>query len=179
MASRVNKVIGIEIVDSAVRDAQVNAEKNGIKNVEYICNKAETVMKSLIGRPVAGCSRTVAIVDPPRGGLHPKVLVPMLYCNVMDRLVYVSCNPKTLADNAIDLCRADKGAKITFYPVKAVAVDMFPHSSHCEMVMLFKRYFHTKKDPNGDSNSNNNNNGEKKESKPAAVEEESKPAAVE
>ncbi|KAK3206012.1 hypothetical protein Dsin_020058 [Dipteronia sinensis] len=109
----------------------------------------------------------VAIVDPPRGGLHPTVIKVLRTHSHLRRLVYISCNPETLVANAIELCtpspeKFDKGNKDNrgwrnmssaglarrraksmpvsepFQPVKAMAVDLFPHTSHCEMVMLLE-----------------------------------------
>ncbi|GMH10947.1 hypothetical protein Nepgr_012788 [Nepenthes gracilis] len=111
----------------------------------------------------------VAIVDPPRGGLHPSVIKALRTNAWLRRLVYISCNPETLVGNAIELCtpstddKTEKGSKRNqgwrnmgnaalarrraksmpvsepFQPVKAMAVDLFPHTPHCEMVMLLER----------------------------------------
>jgi tRNA (uracil-5-)-methyltransferase len=110
----------------------------------------------------------VAIVDPPRSGLHPAVIKALRTHPRLKRLVYISCNPETLVANAIELCtpsfdEPDRGNKNyrgrkkigiaalarhraksmptseAFRPVKAMAVDLFPHTDHCEMVMLLER----------------------------------------
>ncbi|CAM0908088.1 unnamed protein product [Alopecurus aequalis] len=109
----------------------------------------------------------VAIVDPPRAGLHPTVIKVLRTNPRIRRLVYISCNPDTLMANAIELCtptsvnkernrghrgwRNMSGASLArlrtksmpsseaFVPKRAMAVDLFPHTSHCEMVMLFER----------------------------------------
>lgn len=110
----------------------------------------------------------VAIVDPPRVGLHPIVIKALRTHPRLRRLVYISCNPETLVANAIELCtpspqKIEKGNKNNrawrnmssaglarhraksmplsepFRPVKAMAVDLFPHTPHCEMVMLLER----------------------------------------
>ncbi|XP_050213040.1 zinc finger CCCH domain-containing protein 24 [Mercurialis annua] len=110
----------------------------------------------------------VAIVDPPRNGLHPTVIKALRTHSGLRRLVYISCNPETLVANAIELCtpspdKIEKGNKNNrgwrnmssaglarhraksmpiseaFHPVKAMAVDLFPHTTHCEMVMLLER----------------------------------------
>ncbi|KAJ9698146.1 hypothetical protein PVL29_007300 [Vitis rotundifolia] len=110
----------------------------------------------------------VAIVDPPRGGLHPIVIKALRTHACLRRLVYISCNPESLVANAIELCtpsadKTEKGNKNNrgwrnmssaglarhraksmpnsepFQPVKAMAVDLFPHTPHCEMVMLLER----------------------------------------
>ncbi|KAM0900902.1 hypothetical protein ACQ4PT_020365 [Festuca glaucescens] len=109
----------------------------------------------------------VAIVDPPRAGLHPTVIKVLRTHPRIRRLVYISCNPDTLVANAIELCtptsenrEKNKGHRAwrnmssaglarqrtksmpssePFVPKRAMAVDLFPHTSHCEMVMLFER----------------------------------------
>ncbi|KAL2328618.1 hypothetical protein Fmac_022045 [Flemingia macrophylla] len=110
----------------------------------------------------------VAIVDPPRAGLHPTVIKALRTHPRLRRLVYISCNPETLVANAIELCtpspaKIEKGNKDNrgwrnmssaglarhraksmpiseaFHPVKAMAVDLFPHTPHCELVMLLER----------------------------------------
>jgi len=83
-----------------------------------------------------------AIVDPPRSGLHADCLRALRNCRHIQRLVYVSCNPsKSLPRDAVALCGPPsqrlKGE--AFRPVKAIPVDMFPHTSHCEVVMVFER----------------------------------------
>eukprot|EP00898_Chlorokybus_atmophyticus_P009212 jgi/Chlat1/9292/Chrsp99S08500 len=97
----------------------------------------------------------IAIVDPPRTGLHHSVLRSLRAHRKLQRLIYVSCNPDTFALNAVDLCgpsqdHLDRGGAAgrkrqklhrmkPFVPVKSVAVDLFPHTQHCEMVTLFER----------------------------------------
>ncbi|XP_044963964.1 zinc finger CCCH domain-containing protein 24 [Hordeum vulgare subsp. vulgare] len=284
LAHRVGMVVGIEMNESAVVDAQRNALINGIKNCRFVCGKAEDVMGSLLteylGSPqqhiaasesnsevnaagkkedivdgaenngksmdslteendngesqqlgdksanhptcsskeleggheqcneavrnqnseeasslvndesvdakaadgsehiktsnndvlaAIGCQfkNFVAIVDPPRAGLHPTVIKVLRTHPRIRRLVYISCNPDTLVANAIELCtpstehrEKNKGHRgwrnmssaglarqrtksmpnsEPFVPKRAMAVDLFPHTSHCEMVMLFER----------------------------------------
>lgn len=85
----------------------------------------------------------VAVVDPPRAGLHKNVLHALRAETRLRRLVYVSCNPDSMALNCADLCtpqgpRGDSGGA-PFRPVKAMAVDLFPHTPHCEAVLLLER----------------------------------------
>jgi len=85
----------------------------------------------------------VAVVDPPRAGLHKNVLHALRAETRLRRLVYVSCNPESMALNCADLCtpqgpRGDSGGA-PFRPVKAMAVDLFPHTPHCEAVLLLER----------------------------------------
>jgi tRNA (uracil-5-)-methyltransferase len=90
--------------------------------------------------------RVVAIVDPPRAGLHPDVVRALRTCKSLKRVVYVSCNPTgSLIEDALRLClpqAENSKSKLKgppFTPRLAVPVDLFPHTPHCEMVMLFER----------------------------------------
>ncbi|EFC49561.1 S-adenosylmethionine-dependent methyltransferase [Naegleria gruberi] len=144
MASSVSRVIGIEMVESSVNDARKNAQLNNIQNITFVCGKAEdTITTKMVEHNLNSSNvECVAVVDPPRSGLHKKVLESILRSPTIEKLIYVSCNPKTLVENAIRLCgptstvRASYGA---FKPVKAIAVDMFPHTEHCEMICVFER----------------------------------------
>ncbi|KAL4223292.1 tRNA methyltransferase 2 [Mactra antiquata] len=140
VAKNVNKVIGIEMCSQAIDDAKINATLNSVTNVTYHCAKAEDVMKD-ITKSLYGSTNVVAIVDPPRGGLHSSVLVAIRNCRSINKLVYVSCNVNGALNNLIDLVRPTskrlKGER--FYPIKAVPVDLFPYTNHCELVVLFER----------------------------------------
>ena len=85
----------------------------------------------------------VAIVDPPRAGLHKNVLSALRRESRLKRLVYVSCNSKTMAENTIDLCMPQgedgNGGGAPFKPVKALALDLFPHTEHVEAILLLER----------------------------------------
>lgn len=139
LAKRVKKVIGIEICQEAVEDAKVNAKLNGLSNVEFHCGKAEDVFPNILNALVS--PSITAIVDPPRAGLHSKVILAIRRAEHLKRLVYVACNAKAAMTNFIDLCRAPsnrvRGAP--FRPVRAMAVDLFPQTMHVEMLLLLER----------------------------------------
>lgn len=139
LAKRVKKVIGIELCQEAVEDAQANAKANGLTNVEFHCGKAEDVFPTVLNAVVS--PNVTAIVDPPRAGLHSKVILAIRKAEHLKRLVYVACNAKAAMNNFIDLCRAPsnrvRGA--AFRPVRAMAVDLFPQTMHCETILLFER----------------------------------------
>ncbi|KAJ8543924.1 hypothetical protein K7X08_025542 [Anisodus acutangulus] len=171
----------IENIDSM--DSTAEPEKTGL---EYTNGKSlsessadgitesETQLKQSyssenLTTPVQHFKNVVAIVDPPRAGLHPTVIKLLRTNSRLRRLVYISCNPESLVANAIELCTpsADETVKGNnrnnlrwrkmssaglarhrtksmptsepFRPVKAMAVDLFPHSPHCELVMLLER----------------------------------------
>ncbi|NXA39117.1 TRM2A methyltransferase, partial [Eudromia elegans] len=139
LAKKVKKVIGVELCQEAVQDARVNAQMNELSNVEFYCGKAEDIVPSLIN--VLAPQNLITIVDPPRAGLHSKVILALRRAEHLKKLIYVSCNPRAAMNNFVDLCRAPsnrvKGA--AFRPIKAIAVDLFPQTRHCELLIFFER----------------------------------------
>ncbi|XP_046277002.1 tRNA (uracil-5-)-methyltransferase homolog A isoform X3 [Marmota monax] len=142
LAWKVKRVIGIELCQEAVEDARVNAHANELNNVEFHCGRAEDLVPTLVCRLAS--QQLVAILDPPRAGLHSKVILAIRRAENLKRLLYVSCNPRAAMGNFVDLCRApsNRVKGIPFRPVKAVAVDLFPQTPHCEMLILFERVEH-------------------------------------
>jgi len=129
MAKKAGKVIGAEIVPPAIEDAKGNAERNGIKNAEFFCGDAGAVAKKLADE---GLRPDVICVDPPRKGLGPEV-PEILASMVPERIVYVSCDPATLAR---DVKRLEE---LGYRATKAQAVDLFPRTAHVETVVLLER----------------------------------------
>jgi 23S rRNA (uracil1939-C5)-methyltransferase len=129
MARGAGEVWGLEIVPEAIADAERNARANGIENAHFLAANARTGMRPLLekaGKP------DVVVVDPPRAGLSQKIVRRVLECEAR-RIVYVSCNPTTLAPNAAQLAEAG-------YRLRRVRpVDMFPQTPHIECVALFER----------------------------------------
>ncbi|KAF5899034.1 tRNA (uracil-5-)-methyltransferase A, partial [Clarias magur] len=99
LAKRVRKVIGIELCQEAVEDAKVNAQANGLTNVEFHCGKAEDIFPTILNAVVS--PNITAIVDPPRAGLHSKVILAIRRAEHLKRLVYVACNAKAAMNNFI------------------------------------------------------------------------------
>ena len=129
MAKRARKVYGIETIPQAVEDARINALENNISNVEFIAGEAETVVPDMIGR---GLQIDVAVVDPPRKGCDSKLLDALVKAKPK-RIVYVSCNPATLARDLKYL--SEKAYKV----VEVQPVDMFPQTSHTESIILLQK----------------------------------------
>ncbi len=129
MAGSAGEVWGLEIVPEAIADAERNAERNRIENARFIAGSARTGVRPLIeqaGKP------DVVLLDPPRPGLSQKIVRRVLECEAK-RIVYVSCNPTTLAPNAAQLIEAG-------YRLRRVRpVDMFPQTPHIECVAVFDR----------------------------------------
>ena len=128
-AKKAKRVIGVEIVERAIEDARENARLNGIANTEFFASSAEKIVPYLIK---SGEAPDVVILDPPRKGSDEKTLGAILRAKPK-RIVYVSCNPATLARDARYL--TDGGYTIS----NASAVDLFPHTSHVETVVLMSR----------------------------------------
>lgn len=125
LSAKADHVIGAEIVPEAVENAKQNAARNGVTNTEFICADAAAAARSFKER---GISPDCIVVDPPRKGMYPEALQ-----NIVDmspnRIVYVSCDPATLARDVKLL--SEKGYRIN----KGTAVDMFPRTHHVETVV--------------------------------------------
>jgi len=132
LSDAVERVVGIEVVRSAIDDAQKNAELNGVSNCYFIQGDLKdrlTKDSEWIGEHP---KPTVIVADPPRSGMHEKVVKQMVKL-APERIVYVSCNPATQARDAALLVQG--GYKLE----KIQPVDMFPHTDHIEAVALFTR----------------------------------------
>ena len=126
LAKKAGRVIGAEIVPQAVEDARENARRNGIANAEFFCGDAGAVARKLAAE---GIRPRVICVDPPRKGLTlevPAILAGM----TPERIVYVSCDPATLARDV------DRFAQLGYRAVKARGVDLFPGTAHVETCLL-------------------------------------------
>jgi 23S rRNA (uracil1939-C5)-methyltransferase len=129
LAARAREVVGVEIVEPAVADAIENARINDVLNARFYAGDIRLAMRDLVdeaGRP------DVAVVDPPRAGLSQKVVRRIIEARP-SRVVYVSCNPTTLAPNAAQMVEA--GYRL----VRVRPVDMFPQTPHIESVALLER----------------------------------------
>jgi 23S rRNA (uracil1939-C5)-methyltransferase len=123
ISDKVKRVVGFEMIEGALRDAQRNGELNGIENCVFVLGDLKESLSAKWGPPDA------MIIDPPRAGMHSQVRqqVVKLYPK---KIVYVSCNPTTFARDAKELCRSN-------YELKVVQpVDMFPMTGHIELVGL-------------------------------------------
>jgi len=120
LADSAKSVTGFEVVKTAVTDAMKNCKNNGIDNVSFVEGDIRESLKQITEKP------DVMIIDPPRAGMH-KDVVKQVLAMAPDRIVYVSCNPATLARDLIMLKE--------YYEVPEVQpVDMFPHTFHIEAV---------------------------------------------
>ena len=129
MAGAAGKVIGVEVIPQAVEDARDNAKRNGIENAEFFCGDAGTAALELEQK---GIRPDVVVVDPPRKGLNADAIEAMARMRPR-RIVYVSCDPATLARDVALL--KEKGYRVQ----SAQAADLFPRCSHVETIVCLNK----------------------------------------
>ena len=162
--NNIKKLIGLELNESAVCDAKFNAQLNGfygnyetsnstnysddnngggiMKYAEFIAGRAELTLGEALDKHIDSKDDTVvAILDPPRSGVHATVCKLLRETNKISKIVYVSCNSRSCFDDCVRLCQAPSKRVVgfPFKPIKVLAVDLFPHTQHVEMVMLLER----------------------------------------
>ncbi len=130
MANLAKKVIGVEIVKEAVEDAKINALANGFKNTEFICGDAADAAKELVRR---GENADVVLLDPPRKGCEKQLLQTVANDFYPERIVYISCDPATLARDSAEL------QGLGYILKEYTPVDLFPRTAHVETVALFEK----------------------------------------
>jgi 23S rRNA (uracil1939-C5)-methyltransferase len=132
ISGAVKQVVGIESVESAIEDAKRNSERNNTANCSFILGDLKDRLTKDIEWMSSHPQPDVMVIDPPRSGMHPKVVEEIL--NIApERIVYVSCNPATQARDVKALCESK------YRLVKMQPVDMFPHTYHIENVVLLRR----------------------------------------
>ena len=129
MASAAGRVIGVEVVPQAIEDARDNARRNGIENAEFFCADAGAAALDLEQK---GIRPDIITVDPPRKGLNGDAIEAIARMSPK-RLVYVSCDPATLARDVALL--KERGFRVE----KVTAADLFPRCSHIETIVLMSR----------------------------------------
>lgn len=123
VAKKAKEVIGIELVEEAVEAANKNAKMNKLENCKFIAGDVLKKIDELTQKP------DIIILDPPRVGVHPKALKKIINFNAPE-MIYVSCNPRSLAENLADMQKA--GYRVE----KVKCMDMFPHTAHVESIVL-------------------------------------------
>jgi len=126
VAPKAKKVVGIELIEEAVEAAKENAKINGLNNCEFIAGDVAVTIKNVTEKP------DIIILDPPRPGVHPVALDYVIKFDAKE-IIYVSCNPKTLAVD-LEVLTAN-GYKVE----KVKVMDMFPHTPHVEVVTKLTR----------------------------------------
>ena len=135
LAKYFDRVYSVELVRDASLDGEKNALRNGVKNVEFVCNKAEVFAREFLEK---GGKADTIVIDPPRDGMHPSTLPNILSFGARE-IIYVSCNPATLARDLevlVGKMRDEKIEKLPKYQISdVIPVDMFPHTHHIETVV--------------------------------------------
>ncbi len=129
LASHAQKIIGVESVKEAVENAKANAKRNSIPNAQFIHSRAEHALEK-ITEPI-----DLLIVDPPRAGLEEKLIKEIIKKNPK-KIIYVSCNPASFSR---DIKRLREKSSENYSLTKLQAIDMFPHTTHVETVVLITR----------------------------------------
>jgi len=129
LARKAKHVIGVEIIPEAIENAKKNAKNNEITNVEFVCGNSNDIKEIIKNKNI---SVDTIVVDPPRKGLQPEAIRSIVEINPQ-KIVYVSCNPSTLARDIKIL--SDSNYKLS----DGVAVDMFPKTHHVETVVLMTK----------------------------------------
>ncbi len=129
LARHAKTVIGAEVVPEAIADAKANAERNNISNATFFCGDASDIAARLAAD---GVKPDVITVDPPRKGLAEPVVSSIVEMSPQ-RVVYVSCDPATLARDV------KRFSQLGYAPKKAAAVDLFPRTAHVETVVLLSK----------------------------------------
>ncbi len=127
LADKVSEVVGVELVPDAVKAAKVNAQKNGVSNIQFFEGFVKEFLKSDFMKEN---QYNIAIIDPPRAGLNPKALKQLILLQP-EKILYISCNPATFSRDAQKL--VDAGYELP----EIQPVDMFPHTMHIELASMF------------------------------------------
>eukprot|EP00347_Sterkiella_histriomuscorum_P007969 403346871 len=147
LSAKARKVIGVDIIESAIENAKQNIQLNkdliDPAKCEYYAGRAEEVLPNIVKDCQALGFEIIGIVDPPRSGLHKDVLKLLRTCKGLDRLVYVSCNPQTQMRDMQALCYepTKKRKAPAFQPLKCIGADLFPHTNHVESIILMERFY--------------------------------------
>lgn len=140
LAPHVQRVIGVELIQDAINDAEINAKLNGIENISFECARVEAAIEKII-TTIPSDQPIVVVLDPPRNGVHPSVIQAVRRCKRICRVVFVSCNPTAAVGNFTDLTKGEtkRMTGIPFTLTRAVPIDLFPQTEHCELVLQFHR----------------------------------------
>jgi 23S rRNA (uracil1939-C5)-methyltransferase len=131
MAPRVSRVVGFEVVEEAVQDAYQNCAFNGIDNCSFLAGDLKDLIRGGSEADRKGARPDVVVTDPPRSGMHPRVVEGLLGL-APPRIFYVSCNPATLARDLAQMAEC--------YRIQAVQpFDLFPHTPHIECLVELVR----------------------------------------
>lgn len=128
LANYVREVLGIESNEEAVKDAKANVKHNNLKNLKFLKAKTEKGLKY-----AKDFKPEVIVFDPPRSGLNKTIIREISKIEPIQKIIYISCNPSTLARDLKDF------KEYGYNPLKVSMVDMFPQTHHIESVVVLER----------------------------------------
>ena len=139
LSDRCGQVLGIDILEEAISDANKNALSNNITNCEFMTGSVEDSLPNLWRR--VAFSEAICIIDPPRAGIGPKAIQSIRKNSSISKVIYVASDPQSAVKNFLDFARAPSNSfkGEPFVPVKAAPVDLFPHTSNFCIIFLFMR----------------------------------------
>merc|ERR1719510_885910 len=139
LSDRCGQVLGIDILEEAISDANKNALSNNITNCEFMAGSVEESLPNLWRR--VAFTEAICIVDPPRAGIGSKAIQSIRKNSTVSKVVYVASDPQSAVKNFLDFARPPSNSfkGEPFVPVKAVPVDLFPHTSNFCIIFLFLR----------------------------------------
>lgn len=140
LAKKAKEVFGIDVVESSVSDAKVNAEKNNAATCEFLTGRAEEVLPSVLKKATG--KKIVAVVDPPRDGLGPTFVAELRKCQKVSKVVYIVSSQRVIHKNFMEFAAPSfftKQPSKPFVPVRVIPVDLAPHTLHCCLVVLLER----------------------------------------
>uniref|UniRef100_T1J7Y5 tRNA (uracil(54)-C(5))-methyltransferase n=1 Tax=Strigamia maritima TaxID=126957 RepID=T1J7Y5_STRMM len=142
LASQARSVFGVELIKQAVEDATFNAQLNNITNAFFHNGKAEKIIPEIVPE-FDSMHKVVAVVNPGRSGLHPAVVKALRSCEQIKKIIYIACNPRGELTTAniinFGMPKGGKWRGQPLVPKLAVPMDMFPHTEHCELVIVLER----------------------------------------
>ncbi|KAI9149807.1 hypothetical protein H9P43_009986 [Blastocladiella emersonii ATCC 22665] len=135
-----DRILGVDIVEDAIENARANAARNGVTNAEYRAGPAEKLMDQMLHKSHE-YGEIIAVLDPPRTGVHKSVIKAIKACRAISRVVFVSCDINQGKQNIVDLIRPSSNSfpGEPFVLDRACTVDMFPHTKHMEVVCVLSR----------------------------------------
>ncbi|ORX44441.1 S-adenosyl-L-methionine-dependent methyltransferase [Hesseltinella vesiculosa] len=133
-----DRVVGIEMNSDAIDDALFNVQLNMVTNAQYFASKVEEKIDIVANEQNED---VIAVLDPPRSGVHSSVIKAVRESSQIQKLIFISCDANQAMQNFVALCRptSNKFQGIPFKPRRAVIVDLFPHTDHYELMVEFVR----------------------------------------
>lgn len=143
LGKNAKKVIGIEINEKACEDALRNAKRNNVQNYEVVVGKVEDKINEVVKLAMETGAKIIGVIDPPRAGIHPSVVLALRTCRGQDHMIFVACDLNQSKENLLKLClpQTKKVRGPPFSPISCIGMDLFPHTPHYEALLYLKRLY--------------------------------------